>query len=201
MSLIAMTLSLFLLIDPVGNIPFFISILKDIPRKRQFQIIFRELLIALLILIIFHFIGDLLLEALQISQYAVLITGGTILFLLSLKMIFPGTNHFEISGGKEKEPFIVPLAIPLIAGPAVLAAIILYSKQEMDSWIPIAAIVIAWTLSTIILLASAFLNKILGPRGIIACERLMGLLLTMMAVQMFLKGISQYAVTLQSLAP
>lgn len=196
MSLIAMAFALFLLIDPIGNIPFFISILKDISPKRQLQIIFRELLIALLIMIFFHFIGNFVLDALQISQHAILIAGGIILFLLSLKMIFPDSVNFEISAGKEKEPFIVPLAIPLVAGPAVLAAIILYSKQSINLWTPITAIIVAWGLSTAILLSSAFLNRVLGTRGIIACERLMGLILTMMAIQMFLKGIAQFVLTL-----
>jgi multiple antibiotic resistance protein len=192
MSLLAMTFSLFLLMDPVGNVPLFIAILKDIPRKRQLQIIFRELMIALLTMITFHFVGDALLTALQIQQYAVLVAGGIILFLLSLKMIFPTGHDFDAITGKDKEPFIVPLAIPLVAGPAVLAAIILYSRQQPDTHIPITAIVLAWAISTVILLSSAFLNKILGKRGILATERLMGLILTMMSVQMFLEGISQF---------
>lgn len=196
MSLLTMAFSLFLLIDPIGNIPFFISILKGIPPKRQFQIILRELIIALVILIGFHFVGNFLLEALNISQYAVLITGGIILFLLSLKMIFPSDDNPDFHRGKEKEPFIVPLAVPLVAGPAALAAIILYSNQAMTWFVPISAIILAWIVSAMILLSSAGLNKILGARGIVACERLMGLLLTMMAVQMLLRGITQYVETL-----
>jgi multiple antibiotic resistance protein len=193
MSLLAMTFSLFLLMDAVGNIPLFIAILRGIPQKRQLQIIFRELLIALFIMVVFHFVGDALLSALQIQQYAVLVAGGIILFLLSLKMIFPSSNESETLSGKDKEPFIVPLAIPLVAGPAVLAAIILYSGQQPSTYITITAIVLAWAISTAILLSSAFLSKMLGQRGILATERLMGLILTMMSVQMFLQGISQFA--------
>ena len=192
MSLLSMTFSLFLLMDAIGNVPLFIALLKGISRKRQLQIIFRELMIALLVMVVFHFVGDSLLSALQIQPYAVLVSGGIILFLLSLKMIFPSGQDTEELPGKDKEPFIVPLAIPLVAGPAVLAAIILYSRQQPDTYITITAIVLAWVVSTIILLSSAFLNKILGKRGIIATERLMGLILTMMSVQMFLKGIAQF---------
>ncbi len=192
MSLIAMTFSLFLLMDSVGNLPLFIAILKDIPAKRQVQIIFRELMIALLVMITFHFVGDALLTALQIQQYAVLVSGGIVLFLLSLKMIFPSEHDEKAPSSKDKEPFIVPLAIPLVAGPAVLAAIILYSRQQPNTFIPVTAIVLAWAISTIILLSSAFLHRVLGQRGIIATERLMGLILTMMSVQMFLEGISQF---------
>ncbi len=186
-----MTFSLFLLMDSVGNVPLFISILKGIPQKRQIVIIFRELLIALLVMITFHFVGDALLSALQIQQYAVLVSGGIILFLLSLKMIFP-VGHDPDTDIKDKEPFVVPLAIPLVAGPAVLAAIILYSRQQPDTYITMTAIVLAWAVSTIILLSSAFLQKILGKRGILATERLMGLILTMMSVQMFLEGFGQF---------
>ena len=188
-----MTFSLFLLMDSIGNLPLFIAILKDIPRKRQLQIIFREMIIALLIMVAFQFVGESVLYALQIQQYAVLVSGGIILFLLSLRMIFPSAHDADANVKKDKEPFIVPLAIPLVAGPAVLALIMLYSRQQPEPYITITAIVLAWILTTAILLSSAFLNKILGKRGIIACERLMGLILTMMSVQMFLQGIAQFS--------
>lgn len=191
-----MAFSLFILMDPIGNIPFFISVLKDIPPARQFRIILRELIIALIVMIAFDFVGDALLSALKISQYSILVSGGIILFLLSLKMIFPTGKDFELSAGKDKEPFIVPLAVPLVAGPAVLAAIILYSRQQPHPFSTIIAIVLAWAVSTAILLASASLNKVLGKRGIIACERLMGLILTMMSIQMFLQGITEFVATL-----
>ncbi len=190
MSLISMAFSLFLLMDPIGNIPLFISALKEVPSKRQFQIILRELLIALCIMVGFHFVGDILLTALHVTQYAVLISGGIVLFLIALKMIFPSKTDVEVPVAKE--PFIVPLAIPLVAGPAVLAAIMLYARQEPQTFLTLAAIVIAWAISTVILLTSALLNKILGKRGILACEKLMGLILTMISIQMFLEGIAQY---------
>jgi multiple antibiotic resistance protein len=89
----------------------------------------------------------------------------------------------------DKEPFIVPLAVPLLAGPAVLAAVMLYAHQEENEWITIGAIILAWLASTLILLSATFLRKVLGDRGLIACERLMGLLLILISVQMFLGGI------------
>lgn len=188
-----MAFSLFLLMDAIGNIPFFIALLKGIPQRRQIQIILRELLIALVVMILFNYLGDMLLTALQVTQYSVLMSGGIILFLLSLKMIFPSKNEIEPS--PDKEPFIVPLAIPLVAGPAVLAAIILYSRQDPGSR-SIIAIILAWSATTLILLGSAFLNKILGKKGITACERLMGLILTMIAIQMFLQGIEEFITSL-----
>lgn len=189
MTLFSLSLSLFILMDPIGNIPLFISILKDVNSRRQKVIIFRELLIALFAMLVFYFSGDYLLSILNISHGAVMMSGGIILFIIALKLIFPSMNS-DKQIIHDKEPFIVPLAIPLVAGPAVLAAVMLYSKQEINEFLVISAILIAWTVTTAILLASAFLKKILGERGILACEKLMGLLLIMIAIQMFVDGLN-----------
>lgn len=183
--------SLFILMDPIGNVPIFISVLKDTPVKRQRTIIFRELLIALAVIVMFYFVGDFLLTALSVTQDAVMISGGIILFLIAIKMIFPSKDDMEENRIRDKEPLIVPLAIPLVAGPAALAAVMIYSKQE-SSVTTISAIVLAWAASTLILLSSLFIRKLLGSRGIIACERLMGLILTLISVQMFLQGVTYY---------
>ncbi|MBI3236536.1 MAG: hypothetical protein HYZ48_02340 [Chlamydiales bacterium] len=98
----------------------------------------------------------------------------------------------------EKEPFIVPLAIPLVAGPAVLAAVMLYSHEHYSEWITVGAIVLAWTASTLILLSAGYLKKLLGARGLIACERLMGLLLILISVQMFLSGLALFLAPYQN---
>lgn len=193
MHLLSIAFSLFLLMDPIGNIPLYISFLKDIPPKRQRAIIAREMLIALFIITIFAFLGDDLMRFLHVKEDTVQIAGGIILFLLCLKMIFP--THQEEKGPSfgKMEPFIVPLAVPLIAGPGVLAAVIIYAGQESNDWIVIAAIFIAWLFSLLILLTSSFLQKILGSRGIIAMERLMGLIMILISVQMFLEGIHTFA--------
>ncbi|MBS0650942.1 MAG: NAAT family transporter [Verrucomicrobia bacterium] len=184
-----MAFALFLLMDPIGNVPIFISVLKDIDPKRHQYIIFRELVIALIIIIAFDFLGDILLEFLNVEQATLLIAGGIILFIIALKMIFPGRRDPDVDISPDKEPFIVPLAIPLVAGPAVLAAVILYSHEQYNEWITIGAIILAWIASTIILLSASYLKKLLGWRGLVACERLMGLLLILISVQMFLNGL------------
>lgn len=182
--------ALFLLMDPIGNIPIFIAVLKEIPPHKQRRIIFRELLIALALIVLFLFIGEGLLNFLKVSMSTTLISGGIILFLIALKMVFPGMYTAQPESVMHKEPFIVPLAIPLIAGPAVLAAVMLYSGQDgSHPSITLGAIVIAWALSTFILLTAPLWQKTLGERGLIACERLMGLILTLIAVQMFLEGL------------
>ncbi len=187
--LLSTAFALFLLMDPIGNVPIFISVLKEIDPKRHQYIIFRELVFALIIIVSFHFLGDVLLEFLHVEQATLLISGGIILFIIAIKMIFPGKRDPDVDATPDKEPFVVPLAIPLVAGPAVLAAVILYSHQQHNEWITVGAIVLAWIASTIILLSASYLKRLLGWRGLVACERLMGLLLILISVQMFLGGI------------
>lgn len=198
MTLLSVAFSLFLLMDAVGNIPLYISFLKRIPAKRQWKIILREMVIALAIIIAFSFLGNALMEFLSVNQYTIQIAGGIILFMIALKMVFPSPSAEEALP-HDTEPFIVPLAVPLVAGPAVLAAVMIYAKQEANNLIMIGAIFLAWIASLFILLASPFINKILGWRGIVAIERLMGLVLTLIAIQMFLNGLSSFLHTCHAL--
>lgn len=179
---------LFFLMDPIGNIPVLLAVLKGIEPKRQRLIIARELLIALVILVIFLFAGRPLLNFLHLQEEAVTISGGIILLIIGLRMIFPkpeGIMGHQPTG----EPFIVPIAIPLIAGPSVLAMLILMTQSNpgnMTNWL--LAVVLAWLFSSVILMAAPVLLRILKERGLIALERLMGMLLVMMAVQMLING-------------
>lgn len=192
-TVLSVAFSLFILMDPIGNIPIYLAVLKEMSPAKQRRVIIRELIIALCIIIFFNFLGEPLLKFLGISAETIMIAGGIILFLIALKMIFPTQkdNHVH-DHPHEKEPFIVPLAIPLVAGPAVLASVIIYSGQLLNSWIMVSSIVLAWIASTAILLLSSNLKKLLGWRGITACERLMGLILTLISVEMFLKGMKSY---------
>jgi multiple antibiotic resistance protein len=192
MTILSIAFSLFLLMDPIGNIPFYISFLKGVDPRRQRYVITREMLIALLIIILFYFIGSGLMVFLHIATDTLQIAGGIILFLLCLKMIFPSPHDRQEEMPHDTEPLIVPLAVPLVAGPAVLAAVIIYSRQESNGLVMIGAIFIAWAASLIILLTSSFLKHVLGWRGIMALERLMGLVLILIAVQMFLTGFSSF---------
>jgi len=191
MHLFSVAFSLFLLMDSIGNIPLYISFLKGVDPKRQRYVIMREMLIALFIIILFNFVGTGLMHFLNIRQSTIQIAGGIILFLLCLKMIFPPPHDAHDTVPHDTEPLIVPLAIPLIAGPAVLAAVIIYSEQLSDL-VMIGAIFIAWVASLLILLASSFLKNFLGWRGIMAMERLMGLIMILISVQMFLSGLTAF---------
>ena len=189
--------TLFLLMDSLGNIPLYIALLKGIDKKKQVKIVLRELIFALIIIIVFNFAGEASLNFLHISRDTVQVSGGVILFLMAIKMIFPVGKQKDADLEEITEPYIVPLAIPLIAGPAVLTAVMLFTTQVSDL-IMIIAIIIAWIPSLLILISAPYLADKLGIRGIIACQRLMGLILILIAVEMFLTGIAEFIATLPS---
>lgn len=191
MDIFSTTLALFLLMDSIGNIPLYISLLKDLPPKRQYFVIIREMLIALVIIVFFYAVGDYLLDLLKVKQYSVQMAGGVILFLISLKMIFPSSAD-KTTPLIQEEPFIVPLAVPFVAGPAILAVVMIYSNQVHSSFVLLLSIFLAWGLSLLILLASPFFQRILGKKGISACEKLMGLILTLLGIEMLMEGISLF---------
>ncbi len=178
--------------DPLGNIPVFLSILQPFDPKRRRRILLRELLLAFGILLGFLFFGKWVLEFLHLRQESLSIAGGIILFLIALRMIFPqkGGIMGEFETG---EPLLVPLAIPLIAGPSAMATLMLFASsypERLLDWT--IALSIAWALTAGILLLSGLLYKVLRERGLIAIERLMGMILVTLAVQMFLDGMAVY---------
>ena len=191
MTVLAAIFLLIIIMDPIGNVPVFLSILKNIPLERRKKIIIRELIIAFSILLFFMFIGRYLLQLLQIEQSSLGIAGGIILFIIAIRMIFPGTkpmfNHNE-----EAEPLVVPLAIPMLAGPSAIAAVILLMAQEPGRWIEwIFVVFVASLISGIILISSEALGSKLGNRALTAIERLMGIFLIMVSVDFILDGIKQ----------
>jgi len=188
--------TLLLILDPFGSIPVFLNLLKHLTPRRRRLVIVRELVIALVILTIFLWYGQAVLSGLHLDQPALQISGGVILFLIALKMIFPGDA--SVGGGVEpeanldptKEPLIVPLAIPLVAGPSAMAYVILISTQHPEKrWEWLAGLILAWAASVVVLLMADALAKWLGERIITAIERLMGMILTTLAVQMLLDGL------------
>jgi len=192
MTLASATVLLFLVIDPFGNVPFFVSALNQVDPARRRRVVIRELLIAYAVMVVFLFIGEPLLRVLGISGPALTIAGGVILFLIALRMVFPirgRTSQEDIEG----EPFIVPLAIPYVAGPSVLAVELLLMSDEPARWpIWLIAISVAWAGTAIIVLFGSQVAERLGSRGLIAIERLMGMILVAIAIQMFLTGADMY---------
>jgi multiple antibiotic resistance protein len=187
MSLFTTTLSMFLIMNSVGHIMGYLDLVKTLDTKRRQWIIIREMLFALMIMLLFHFLGAFLLMALEVHAQTVFFAGGLILFLIAIRMIFPPHNKTAYVI-EHQEPFIFPIATPMIAGPSILTTIMLYSYQE-DGQKVMAAILIAWAFSITVLFFAHNIKEIVGRRALIAVERLMGLLLTMMAVEMLLKGL------------
>jgi multiple antibiotic resistance protein len=186
--LMSAVVTLFLVMDPLGNVPVFLSVLKTVAPERRRTVLLRELGFAYLVLLAFLFAGSSLLRFLGLQPEAVSIAGGIVLFLIALRMIFPGEG--TLSGEPlDGEPFVVPLAIPLIAGPSALATLLLLSRTTSSPRLLVVAVTIAWLITGGILLSSTFLYRILGKRGLTAMERLMGMLLVMLAVQMLINGV------------
>lgn len=193
MSLFSAAVALLLVMDPFGNLAVFLSLLKEFDSKRRRTIIIREMLIALAVLVLFLFTGKYILTALHISEPALSIAGGIILFLIALRMIFPARVATSEKEG-DAEPMVVPLAVPLIAGPSTMATVILFSTQYPDRLLEwLASLTIAWAVTCGILIASDFLANILGNRGLKALERLSGMILTTIAIQMLLTGVAAFA--------
>ena len=177
--------------DPLGNIPPFLSALKTVERRRQRMVLLRETLIAYLVLLTFLFGGKYVLRLLSLQQETISIAGGIVLFLIALRMIFPKADGAR--DALEGEPFIVPLAIPFIAGPSTLAALLLLQQSTPNSTLQLfLALTLAWFVTAVILLSSTVLYRLLKERGLIALERLMGMLLVMLAVQMFINGVAKF---------
>jgi len=179
---------LFFVMDPIGNIPLFLAALKPVDPARRLWVVGRELLIAYGLLVGFLYAGRPLLSVLGISEPALTMAGGIVLFLIAIRMVFPAA-HGGLGEPVDGEPFVVPLAIPYIAGPSALATVLLMTSRDPGrhaEWL--TAVSLAWLASAAILLLGAKLSGFLGEKGITAIERLMGMVLVASAVQMFLDG-------------
>ena len=184
---------LFFVMDPIGNIPLFLAALQPVAPARRLRVVARELLIAYALLVGFLFAGRPLLSQLGISEPALTIAGGIVLFLIAIRMVFPAA-HGTLLEASEGEPFIVPLAIPYVAGPSALATVLLMTSRDPGRHVEwLLAVSAAWLASAAILLVGARLSDFLGQKGITAIERLMGMLLVAAAVQMFLDGAAKVA--------
>jgi multiple antibiotic resistance protein len=192
--------TLFLIMDPLGNVPVFNAVLSRLPPDKRTKVIVRELLLALIILLAFLFAGNAILAFLGLTQSSLNIAGGVLLFIISLRMIFPGRERsVEI---ETDEPFLVPLAVPMIAGPSTIAVLLLLSStrpNEMIAWV--ISLVAAWSVATLLLVSAPFLLRVIGTRGARALERLMGMVLVILATQMLLDGIRDFVQSIGAGSP
>jgi len=196
MDIVSATILLILVMDPFGNMPLVISVLKNVAPNARPKVVLRECAIAYAVLLAFMFGGHQFMQLLRLSDTALGIAGGLILFLIALRMVFP---HAEGIFGETGETgtFIVPLAIPAIAGPSALATVLLLVSREPQrvfEWV--AALSLATLVSALVMISAQGISRWIGKRGMIAMERLMGLVLTAIAVEMLLAGIERFIVQL-----
>ncbi|MGA4669040.1 MarC family protein [Propionibacteriaceae bacterium Y1923] len=189
-------LTFLLVMDPLGNVPLFLAALRNTAPERRVRVILRELLIALGIMLVFLFSGRFLLNLLHVSQEALMVSGGVILLLIAVRMVFPTPEknlHEPVNG----EPFIVPLAVPYLAGPSLLATLILVSNSGPATHWPwwLLALGVAWLVSAVVLLSAGWLQRFVGERALVATERLMGMVLVMIGVQMMLEGLKAFVLS------
>lgn len=183
------TVLLLLITDPFGNIPIFVNALRGVAPERRMWVILREVLIAFLLLLAFMFIGDGFLHLMNLSDLSLQIAGAVVMFLIALRMVFPSTV-VEAAPVLTGEPLIVPLAIPALAGPSALATVMLLVSQAPErrlEWI--AALCVTMAVCAVVLVLSEKIQRIAGDRVMMAFERLMGLILVAISVEMLLRGI------------
>lgn len=195
MTLFSAALLLFLVMDPFGNVPVFLAVVAPVAPERRRRVIARELVIALGFLLVFLFAGRYLLAAVGISESTLTVAGGVILFLIALRMVFPPPGGIFASDVEEggDEPFLVPLAVPLVAGPSALASVLFIMNSDPARWPEwLAAVVLAWAASGVVLLLSTDLARILKRRGLVAIERLTGMVLTAIATKLILTGLADF---------
>lgn len=197
LSFFQLALTFFLVTNPIGNSPTILALVKNYDFEKQRKILLREGVISLLIAIFFQYFGEVFLGLLQVTDYAMTLCGGILLLIISLGMIFPKNENQEAKA-LQQEPFIVPIAIPLLSGPGVLALIMLFSKQAQNNLLISGAILLAWAGVIGIMAVAPYMQKILGKRGLTALEQLMGMILSMIAISMLVHGVTLF---LKTLAP
>jgi MarC family membrane protein len=187
------TILLVLITDPIGNIPIFANALKHVAPERRARVILREILIAFALLLTFMFVGESFLRVMNLSELSLQIGGGVILFLIALRMVFPPP---EGAADEEQmtEPLIVPLAVPAIAGPSALATVLLLVSQQPEQRLEwIGALCVTMLVSAVVLVSAERIQRVIGTRLVVAVERLMGLVLVSVAIEMMLRGFKTVA--------
>ncbi|HMS38308.1 MAG TPA: MarC family protein [Arachnia sp.] len=191
--MISAAFTFILVMDPLGNVPLFLASLKNTAPERRQWVILRECLIALVVMVSFLFAGRGLLNLLHVDDAALKAAGGVILLLISIRMVFPTPERNLAEPVTHDEPFIVPLAVPYMAGPSLLAVIVVFVSQNPDKlpWY-LGGLVASWAISTVVLYFAGFLQRVVGTRALVAVERLMGMILVLLAVQMMFEGTKDF---------
>ncbi len=182
-------ITLFIVLDSFGMIPLALSMLANFPVKRQIIIIIRELVLALILLVIFYFLGASILNFLGASQSDLQICSGAVLSIISMNMVF---KHESESESLKTEPLLVPICTPLISGPSALATVILINAQSTNIAIDLLMIIVAWIASAIILVCGIACGQFIPKKILPAVVKLMGLLLAIIAAHSLCSGLTHY---------
>lgn len=190
MTVVQLALIFFIVTNPVGNSPTILALIKNHSLREQQKIMFRESIFSMLLALFFLFVGESFLNHLNIQDYSLNTSGGILLFVVALHMIFSDRSEKAMQQPAQT-PFIVPIATPLISGAGLLTMIMLYAKEESTLTL-ISAIFIAWVGITAVLVSAPYLQILIGKRGLLALEQLMGMLLSMIAVEMIVNGMALF---------
>ena len=185
------TTVLFLIIDPFGKINQLQALMQNIPAKKRKTVLLREMIFALILMVVVNFLGEFIFNVLELSRTTLSLAAGVILFLVAIKILFPALGGKSAPIGDE-EPYVVPIAIPLIAGPSLLATIVLFANLEPVFILTLASIFLAWGLALLVFFAGPYIQRILGNNGLVAIERLMGMILMLLAIQRLAEGIQLF---------
>lgn len=184
---------LLLVLDPFGSLPVFISILSVVPPERRTRVAVREVVIAFVVLLLFMVSGQGFLTVMRLSERSLEVAGGVILIIIAIRMIFGGGGEIYGLDAAKREPFIFPLAVPLLAGPSAMATVLLLASRQPEHLVEwIGALTAALAVSGVVLLAADRIRRVLGSQMVSAVEKLMGLVLTAVAVEMILAGLKRY---------
>lgn len=198
MSLSQLALLFFVVTNPIGNAPAILALLKDFDVAKQQRILLRESLFSMILAVVFLFLGETFLSRLQVADYALTMSGGVLLFIVALRMIFVDRRPKQTKELSQIEPFIVPIATPLLSGAGLLTMIMLQSKREANDTKVFFAICMAWVGITAVLVLSPYLQVLFGKRGMAALEQLMGMLLAMVSMEMIVKGTALFIAVLST---
>lgn len=193
MDIVGMAIQLYFMMDPLGNIPLVVAMIRNYPPKKQRMIILRESLFAFVVSLLFMLFGTQIMSAIDVQEESMKMTGGVILFIIGLKMSMESPSGQEEEAA-QTEPFLVPIAVPFIAGPGLMAMVTVLGAEGKNTTITgaVLALVIAWVAGTLTLLLGQYISKFLGSKAMEAIQKLMGLALTAMAVNMFMVGFKSF---------
>jgi len=184
---------LLLVLDPLGSLPVFIAVMRNVAPERRTRVALRESALAFGVLLVFMLTGQAFLSLMRLSERSLEVAGGVILLIIAMRMIFATGGELYAPDGKGREPLIFPLAVPLLAGPSAMATVLLLASRQPErllSWV--GALTVAMLFSAAVLLGADHIRRWIGSSMVSAIEKLMGLVLTAIAVEMILAGLKRY---------